>query len=361
MAMTTPHHKVGHSTLAKVTKSAELRSLLKESLPESETIIIKPNWVSQDLAAFTDAHCLSMILESLDSKVIVTESHMIARAPRFTEDGGMPFTVDGKDANWRWLAAGEGWKWLIENPDLEWFRNGGHWDAIKEEDKTFLDEQGFSDLFNEFDVEYLNVTDEVWSGRTAEPSEVKQLVESRYGSLEVEEIYHIIPKRFLDLRGSTFISLARVKLYATFTLKNMFGMLPEPARSWWHGKGESRFIDSFIGINKVYHSLFNMFGICEAFTSLSVPDDNGDYDMIMPPMRFNVLEGQGFVAFGKDLVELDTILLGLTKPYILQDEKSNVEPIIRAQQVFGRVDDELVRSAKQEAVDWITSSSRVKP
>jgi hypothetical protein len=62
-----------------------------------------------------------------------------------------------------WLNKGAGWRWLIENPDWGWFRDSGHWDHIKKEEKVFLDENGFMDLFQEFDVSYVNVTDEVWS------------------------------------------------------------------------------------------------------------------------------------------------------------------------------------------------------
>jgi hypothetical protein len=244
---------------------------------------------------------------------------------------------------------------------MDWFVKERHWDQIQKEDKAFLDENGFTDLLNEFDVTYINVTDEVWSGRIANPDEVKKIVESRFGPIKMDVIYNIIPRRLLDLRGSTFLSLARVKMYATFTLKNLFGMFPEPVRSWWHGKGESRYLDSVIDVNKVYHSLFNMYGVCEAFSSVSVPNDEGDYDLQMPPMRYNILEGQGFVAFGSNLVELDTVLLELTEGLILHDDKTNRQPILLAQDVFGAVNEDYVKEAKQRDKEWVSSDLRVKP
>jgi hypothetical protein len=341
--------------------SSELKQIVKDPLLESETVIIKPNWVTNERAAYTDANSFRTILECLDSRIVVTESHMIARTPIFFRDGGPRFTVGDKEVNWKWMSHGEGWKWLIENPNMDWFKKEGHWDRIKQEDKAFLDENGFTDLLSEFDVAYINVTDEVWSGRIANPNEVKKQVESRFGPVKLQEVYKIIPKKLFDLRASTFISLARMKMYATFTLKNQFGMFPEPARPWWHGTGESRYLDSFIDINKVYHSLFNMYGICEAFDSLSIPHDEGDFYLQMPPMRYNILEGRGFVAFSSNLVELDTILLGLTERLILQDEKTNREPIHLAQEVFGAVDESHVKEAKQEVQDWITTKVRVKP
>ena len=138
-------------------------------------------------------------------------------------------------------------------------------------------------------------------------------------------------------------------------------MFHEPVRSMWHGKAESQFIDSFIDINKVYHSVFQMFGICEAFSSLSVPHDEGDYNMIMPPMRYNILEGKGFVAFGSDLVELDSILLGITEPYIIQDKKTNVDPIRSARDILGSVKEETIVTAKRVATDWVTTKTRITP
>ncbi|MHA2143027.1 MAG: hypothetical protein ACXADC_15115 [Candidatus Thorarchaeota archaeon] len=359
--MPIPHHRFGKTTIARVNSSDELKQIMKDPLLESETIIIKPNWVTSEQAAGTDADSFRIILESLDSRIVVAESHIIARAPSFLRNGGPSFTVGEKEVNWKWLSQGDGWNWLIENPDMNWFKKEGHWDQIKKEDMAFLDENGFTDLLNEFDVTYINVTDEVWSGRVANPTEVKELVETRFEPTNLEDVYNIIPQKLFDLRGSTFLSLARVKMYATFTLKNLFGMFPEPVRSWWHGLKESRFVDSFLDINKVYHSLYNMYGICEAFSSLAVPHDEGDFNLQMPSMRYNILEGRGFVVFGSNLVELDTILLGLTEQLILQDEKTNREPIRLAQDVFGAVDENYVTEAKQKAADWVATDVRVKP
>ena len=81
----------------------------------------------------------------------------------------------------------------------------------------------------------------------------------------------------------------------------------------------------------------------------------------MPPMRYNILEGKGFVAFGRDLVELDSILLGLTESLIVQDKKTNVEPIRSAQGVMGSVDEESIQAAKRVATDWVTTYDHLEP
>jgi len=103
------HHRFGKTTIAKVSDSDELRQMLVDPWLESETIIIKPNWVSNEPASFTDSETLRMLLEALDSHITVTESHMIGRSLNILKEG-MSFTVEDKEVNWEWLFKGEGWK-----------------------------------------------------------------------------------------------------------------------------------------------------------------------------------------------------------------------------------------------------------
>ncbi|MFQ6124524.1 MAG: hypothetical protein ACE5R6_07975 [Candidatus Heimdallarchaeota archaeon] len=167
--MSIPHYKFNQTTIAKVSDSGELRRMLVDPWLKSEAIIIKPNWVTNEPANFTDSETLRMMFEVIDSHIVVTESHILLRRAR----EGMNFIVGDKTVNWKWLLMGESWNWLIANPNWDWFRKGGHWDRIKKEDKAFLDEQGFTDLFKEFNVSYINVTDEVWNGRITDPTKVK--------------------------------------------------------------------------------------------------------------------------------------------------------------------------------------------
>jgi hypothetical protein len=345
-----PHHRFGQTTIAKVSNSDELKHLLVDPWFESETIIIKPNWVTNEPANFTDSKTLRTMLEALDSRIVVTESHLLPRHAR----EGMSFTAGDKKVNWKWLWTGDGWNWLIENPDWDWFKKGGHWDQIKKEDKAFLDEQGFTDLFKEFDVSYINVTDEVWSGRIANPTEVKRSVETRFRPVQVEKLYSRVPKRLYDLRGSTFISFAKLKMYASFTMKNLFGMIPDPLRPWWHGPKNSRIATSIVDINKVYHSLFNVYGICEALYTTGVPHPEGKFSLLMPRMKYNIIEGLGVVAFGRDLMSLDAILLNLTDQWMLQNAEVNRMPIEMAQKEFGAYDKEVLKESKMKIGCWLS-------
>jgi len=342
-------HRFGSTTVAKVSGSDGLRRLLVDPWFESETVVIKPNWVSTEAAGFTDSGTLRMFLEAVDSRVVVTECLHIGRSMNLLKDG-MSFVVGGKVVNWRWLLKGEGWNWLVNNPDWDWFKKGGHWEQIRKEDKAFLDEYGFSDLFREFNVDYVNVTEEVWNDRAADSAEVKRLVESRFSPVQVERLYGMVPRKIFDLRGCTFISLARLKNYASFTMKNLFGLIADPLRCWWHGPKNSRIARSIVDVSKVYRALFNVYGVCEALNTLAVPSSEGGFEAIYAG-RYNIVEGLGLVAFGRDLVSLDAILLNLNDHLMLQE--TNRMALEVAEREFGAYDRDLLEEAKMKVGNWI--------
>jgi uncharacterized protein (DUF362 family) len=346
------YYEFGSTTIAKVRDSSELRQLLVDPWFESETIIVKPNWVSTEPADFTDAKTMRMLFEALDSRIVVTESHMILRSMNL-HAGGKNFTAGNKEVNWKWLLKGDGWNWLIENPDWEWFKECGQWDQIKEEEQFFLDKYGFTDLFREFDVTYINVTEEVWNGRIANPTDVKRLVTSRFKPVQNVKLYSMIPNKLYELLGSTFISFAKLKTYASFTMKNLFGMIPDPLRPYWHGPKNLRSTTNIVDINKIYHSLFNIYGICEAFFATGVPHPEGKFQGVYTG-RYNVIEGPGVVVFGRDLVSLDAILLHLTEGSITESPPLNRAPIELAEKEFGSIDREALKEAKIKVGSWLS-------
>ncbi|MHA2128847.1 MAG: hypothetical protein ACW99L_02625, partial [Promethearchaeota archaeon] len=217
--MTISQYTFGKTTIAKLSDPFKLKKVLVDPWFESETIIIKPNWVSPMPGHFTDSKSLRLLLEALDSKFVVTESFTHV----FNEplEDGLNFLAEGKEVNWKWLLVGHGWKWLIRNPSWDWFKKDGHWDRLKQGEKRFLDQKGFTDLFKEFNVRYINVTDEIWSGRVADPIEIKNTVEMHFTPIQIDKLYSMVPKKLYDLAGSTFISLAKLKHYASFTMKNI--------------------------------------------------------------------------------------------------------------------------------------------
>jgi hypothetical protein len=345
-------HRLDKTIIAKIRDSRDLQKIIVDFCGESETTIVKPNWVSADPGDYTEADTLRSLFESLDSRIVVTESLHIGRSLNLNK--GKSFMIEDREVNWSWLLKGEGWNWLIENPEWGWFKKEGHWEQILEEDKAYLDRYGFSDLFDDFNVNYINCTDEVWNKRFADPVLVKKVVESQYNPVKTERLYEMIPQKLFNLKGSTFISLARLKNYASFTLKNMFGMIIDPMRCWWHGRQNSRIASSIVDINKIYHSFFNMCGICEALNATAVPDPKGQYQGLYTG-RYSLLKDLDIITMSRDLVSLDSILLHLSKPWIRINEKVNLNPIkLAAKEGLGKYDEEVLKEAELKAGDWFS-------
>ena len=118
--MSIPYHKFGQITIAKVSNSNELKQILIDLWLESETIIIKPNWITNQPADFIDSKTLRMIFEAIDSHIVVTESH---NHSFFLFEDGMSFSIADEEVNWKWFLMGDGWNWLIFSPPLHSSQN----------------------------------------------------------------------------------------------------------------------------------------------------------------------------------------------------------------------------------------------
>jgi hypothetical protein len=345
------YYSFGPTKIARIKNSGELKKVLDDPSFKSETIIIKPNWVDTEPGGFIESRTLRMIFEALDSNIIVTESYNLARA-KGRDKNKVTLPNEDRVVNWKWFLGGEGWRWLFEHPSWDWFKNTENWEILRKEEKTFLDQYGFTDLFQEFDVEYVNATEEIWAGRNANPTEIMNEVESHFAKVQSDKLYEIVPKTLYHYRGSTFISLARIKQYATFSLKNMFGMIVDPMRSWWHGPNNSRIVQSIVDINKIYHALFKMYGLCESIHQIAVPDPDGDYKALYME-DYSLHDGLGIIATANDLVALDSLILELTKDWISISEKTNKLPIIHAMESkIGSIDTKDIEDAKKQIGKW---------
>lgn len=327
--------KYGDVTLAKVKTSADLKKLLVDPCLDSDVLVVKPNWFAPHPANFTDAEALRIMLEAVDSRVVVTEAYTLER-----QDGSMRFAVDGEEVDWRWI---------LKHPEWGWVKKEGRWDEIRRQDKWFLDEHGFTDLFEEFGIDYVNVTEEVWNGRVVDPSEVKREVEDRFAPVFTDKLYGVLPRKLYDLKDSTLISFGKVKgvmsTFPSLTMKNLFGLIPDPLRTWWHGPNDSTLAKSIVDITKVYSSFFEVYGICEAVREVTVSHPEGEVEV--PWGRYNILRDFGVVAMGPNLVSLDAVLCGL-----IGVDPEKVSYIQRGEEAFGKYDRCVVEEAKAASIEW---------
>jgi uncharacterized protein (DUF362 family) len=140
---------------------------------------------------------------------------------------------------------------------------------LRKGDRWFLEHSGNQKVLDKYQVEYLNLTEEVWAGRTADPAQIQQLVEEKFSPVQFNELYSKIPARLYELRGGSLLSLSKYKvvfypLGVSFSIKNLFGLVPGPSRGKYHGQ-EHAFLDqSIVDINKIYRSLFSIKGVIDA-------------------------------------------------------------------------------------------------
>jgi uncharacterized protein (DUF362 family) len=328
----------GKVSFDKVGGAEDLRRSLRGILPASDTVIVKPNWYSPHPANYTDAYALGLLMDAVDARFIVAEGYSLDR-----QDGSLKYTVDGEKVNWRWIMNHPDWDWILEGKRLE---------QLKAQDRWFLDSHGFTDVMREHDAEYVNVSEEIWMGRALNPSEVKIRVESMYSPTNTKKVYGFMPRKLAEHRGSTLISLSRAKgyggTYPSFTVKNLFGFIPDPMRSWWHGQENNRLTPSILDAAKLYASYFRLYGVCEAFRNITVNDPKGEVKA--PWGSYRVKEVEGFAVHGSNLVEVDAVTCGL-----MEVDPDKVGYIAEGEKLFGSFSREMYQKAVEERRRFIPS------
>ncbi|PYG87950.1 uncharacterized protein DUF362 [Ruminiclostridium sufflavum DSM 19573] len=214
-----------------------------------------------------------------------------------------------------------------------------HWDYLKEQDAVYLKKTGLAEVLQKHDAQYINISEEYWSGRCVETEKIKALVEKKFSPLYHQEFYGFIPQRLFEKRHLPMISLAKIKYnvprvsnFSTLSMKNMFGLIPLPNREKYHGadfeKGLSR---SIVNILTVYAAIFKIIGINEGLFQMSVTREPGKNTRKMIWTEYDVIENQGMILGAEDLVTLD----GVTNHMIgLDPESRSILKI--GEEVFGR-------------------------
>jgi len=279
---------------------------LLETLDLRTPVIVKPNWGTSN--CFNEAEILDWVLDAVDGDALIVESYGWARCEEAIRGEGLGSKKRGD---------------------------------LRRSDEWFFKYSGLDEVLERHGVEFLNLTEENWKHRTADPDEVKGLVEAKYEPVAMEEMYGFVPERLLEMRGADILSLAKLKMWlppfrASFTVKNFFGMIPGPGRLRYHGKKNVRIDQSISDIYKIYESLFDVKGVVEAVFSASVAESL---------QEVNIHENPGFASASKQPLELDAVMAALVglNPYELGYLK-------HASGVFGEWDDEAVTQARESGI-----------
>jgi len=189
--------------------------------------LIKPNWSNAN--TYTSARTLDLLFTSLKGDKTLVEGYTAWRNQLNSGPEPREFITPRN--------ARKKWKW------------------IKEQDEWFLRHSGIGKVLEEHGVEYVNVTEEVWSGRAVAKEEIKKAVETNFGSVRNEEMYSFVPEKVYRLKGCALISLnlsRGTREMASLSTKNLFGLIPDPARyGKWHGPNDSLLPQSIVDINEI--------------------------------------------------------------------------------------------------------------
>ena len=235
-------------------------------------VIVKPNWGT--INNYTEAEIMDGVLSAVSGESIVVESYGWARTKASAEGKGIG---------------------SMKKEDL------------RESDQWFLETSGVGDVLKKHGVEYLNVTEEVLAGRTVDPDTIRVLVEEKYPPVLFEEMYSWVPTRLFEMREGTFLSVAKYRLnhdpiVISLSLKNLFGMIPGPSRSKYHGKKDKVLAQCIVDINKVYHAIFTVKGVVDGVLTAS--------RNILPKDAINpmIVKNKGLFYGSENCVKLDAFV-----------------------------------------------------
>jgi len=277
--------KIGDVVVGKIQSYRDFKNFVDDLHIQGRGFVIKPNW--SNAYSYTSVRTLEFLFDSLDGPKTVIEGYTAWRNQLNTSPEPTDF-ITPRNARRKW-------KW------------------IREQDIWFLEYSGIARVLKKYGVEYVNVTEEVWSDRIVNVEEIKNLVEGKFGSVARQEMYAFVPQKIYRLRECTLISLnltRRTRELLSLSTKNMFGLIPDPARyGKWHGENDALLPQSIVDINKIYRTLFKT---C---------------------FWINELQGSNLLVGSKNSVKTDTVT-----SHIMGVDPTKIEYLKLAAKIFGGYD-----------------------
>jgi hypothetical protein len=247
--------------------------VLRHFLPEADRYIVKVTWHGYAPGTYTDAAALDALLSALPGRAVLVEGHTSSR------------NLGGAD-----------WDWMTEA------RRHRGWIAAQEAE--YLSRTGLAEVIARHHAVYLNVTEAWWDGACASAAEVLELLGPDVG-LNDPEIAAFIPQALLRLRGAPFLSLARFKGPTRLAISNLFGLLPPPLRSSWHGAGINDFARVCCELAKMYGALFQPYALSEALHTAVRWSRQGLYRSRWG--NYDLVRADGHFTFSRGLAAADIL------------------------------------------------------
>ena len=167
---------------------------------------------------------------------------------------------------------------------------------VRQQDVEFLRRTGLAEVIARHGAQYLNVTEAWWDGACTPAEDVRAALGDV--ALRNPELAGFVPSALMELRGTPLISFARFKGPTRLGISNLFGLIPHPLRTEWHGPDITHFASVCCDLARLYGSFFPLFGFVEAFDSAVRWDRKGlyrsrwgNYDLVLTDGLFTVSEG----------------------------------------------------------------------
>jgi sirohydrochlorin ferrochelatase len=253
----------GGGLIAGATDQTRLAEALSRVLPQQkvERVLVKVTWHGYATGAYTDPAALDLLLGALPAPAIILEGHTSSR-----------------NLGDRHLNAGFDWETEAKE-NRAW---------IRQQEAEFLRRTGLQDVLARHRAEYVNVTEAFWD-EDAEGSDPTRFV----------------PQCLLDFRGCPMLSFAKFKGPTRLGISNLFGLIPLPLRSAWHGPNITWFARACCEVAKTYGSLFQLSGVVEALYSAVRWNRQGLYRSRWG--NYDLIRDAGYITASRGLVAADIL------------------------------------------------------
>jgi len=253
--------------VAEVRDTDELRALLPQEILDAERVFVKVTWHGYAPGTYTDPVALDSLLTALPGRVTLLEGHTSSRN----------------------LAAVD-WDWEIEA------KRHRRW--IREQEAEYLRRTGLTEVIERHGARYVNVTECFWDGQCAPQREIEQRLQQRGVALTHPRLAGFVPEALLEHAGAPLLSFGRFKGPTRLSLSNLFGLIPDPLRSEWHGPNITHLAQVCCDLARLYGVFFPIYGIVEGLHSAVRWDRRGlyrsrwgNYDLIANPGLAVLSEG----------------------------------------------------------------------
>jgi sirohydrochlorin ferrochelatase len=249
---------IGSGTIASVGDRKRMSQLLESLLPggKPERILVKVTWHGYATGTYTDPAALDLLLGALPAPAIVLEGYTSSRN---TEEAGFDWEREARERR-------------------AW---------IRQQDAEYLRRTGLSDVLAKHSAQYLNVTEAYWDE-----------------GCETDAACYI-PRILRDYAGCPMISFAKFKGPTRLSISNLFGLIPAPLRSAWHGPNITYFARVCCEIARNYGAVFPLSAINEALYSAVRWNRKGLYRSRWG--NYDLISNAGYVAASRSPITADIL------------------------------------------------------